>query len=111
MSDTCLHGHPWSPENTRIVATRGGYLQRQCKACARERSRIHTKRKYRNDLAFREEVKARARAWYAANRRQTTPPDANWAGDGEASREVLGHPRLAEAPATIHATDALGQEG
>lgn len=30
----CVHGHPWTPENTRLEGTR-----RVCRACARERMR------------------------------------------------------------------------
>jgi hypothetical protein len=33
--DTCLRGHPWKPETTRIRASRPGV--RECKVCARER--------------------------------------------------------------------------
>lgn len=33
---SCVNGHPWTPENTRIDATRG---HRRCRACDREKRR------------------------------------------------------------------------
>lgn len=35
----CKHGHEFTAENTRLVASRSGRLVKQCRACHRERSR------------------------------------------------------------------------
>lgn len=32
----CIHGHAYTPENTYIQPTRGGYSSRVCRACRRE---------------------------------------------------------------------------
>lgn len=40
MRPYCRHGHPYSPENTRVTAGR-----RYCRQCGRERVRVHRLRK------------------------------------------------------------------
>jgi DNA-directed RNA polymerase specialized sigma24 family protein len=35
-ADTCVAGHPWSEENTKLRVGRNGRTQRECRACHRE---------------------------------------------------------------------------
>lgn len=44
----CLNGHPFSPENTRMVPRRDGRAYRQCIACKREKNaRLERERRAR----------------------------------------------------------------
>lgn len=40
---TCLHGHPWTPANTRIQI-RQGHSYRACRACDRRRQREYRRK-------------------------------------------------------------------
>ena len=37
----CIHGHEFTPENTRVNKGGNGRPMRQCRACARERKKLY----------------------------------------------------------------------
>lgn len=59
---TCRHGHPWDETNTYWYLASDGYMHRQCKTCKQRVTRLH----YRNNDAYRERTKQKARARYYA---------------------------------------------
>jgi hypothetical protein len=48
--ETCLHGHPWTPENTKYIRSTTGGKARWCRQCGRDRTAEY-KRKKRNEIA------------------------------------------------------------
>lgn len=43
--DTCKHGHPWTPENTKVIRHRDGNTARWCRRCGIIRTTEHRRRK------------------------------------------------------------------
>lgn len=69
----CVHGHPLSGENLRLVREPYGGYTRRCRACAKrykanglERRRVAVRERYASDEEFRE----RAKAWQREYRKR-----------------------------------------
>lgn len=43
----------------------GGYLQSECRACRRIKTRVRLRKRYRREVSYREACRARAAASYA----------------------------------------------
>lgn len=104
----CIHGHAYTPENTRYAKTKGGYTQRQCRTCCNARSLRAITLRYRNDVDFRESVKSRARNWYAAHKAPLLPPSSDRQGQpSDLGQDLQGGPS-SPAPSTLPAQTPLG---
>jgi hypothetical protein len=69
LNGFCKRGHSVSGDN--VIICSGGYKGRKyknCKVCFTERRRIHLKKKYRTDEAYREKKKAKASAYYHSHK-------------------------------------------
>jgi hypothetical protein len=44
--EACKYGHPWTPENTRLVRTSPTSIARWCNECGRQRSRKYMRTKH-----------------------------------------------------------------
>lgn len=42
LRDTCVRGHAWTPENTRLYIVNGVVRQKHCRACEKVRARRQT---------------------------------------------------------------------
>jgi hypothetical protein len=60
----CLHGHEYTPENTRIVVNNTGREQRRCVICRKAASRASY---LRHQAERREYSRLHSRAYYVAN--------------------------------------------
>lgn len=64
-----------------------GWPQSDCKACHRVNARLAARRRYRYSFAHRQAQRARARAWYAANReRKCAYEREHWPSRGKQRR-------------------------
>jgi WhiB family redox-sensing transcriptional regulator len=64
VTDTCIHGHPWTPDNTIFRPHSRGGIQRECRACHRRKMRA------RREAAFTERHAGHDIAYDAAGRRR-----------------------------------------